>query len=238
MTIPFKLPAPARLPSDLQALGPALRSPKLLRESADDEDTEDDATLLWKPGVRSGLRRGSGFTTSSAKSFAFQAGNSEDDSTLIKKPNLADPRLLRSDRPPSLVAPRSARTEEPPCIPGALLAFLAPLPRKEEAQPTAALASPPIEAIAPAALPAHEDFEETEVTASPDLLWSSDWDEVAYVPELTRPSDVARRGALWGAAVALVALGVVIAVVSNPEQSAVLVERIVASGTALVAFAR
>jgi hypothetical protein len=248
MTIPFKLPPPARLPSDLRALAPALRSPKLLRESAD--DTEDDATLLWKRGARSGFRRGSGFATSSAKSFAFTAGNSEEDSTLIKKPNLADPRLLRSDRPPSPSVPMFAQTAEPPCVPGALLAFLTPPPPKEKARPTAPLASPLVEAIAPAALAAHEDLTEpaaltahedlTEpmVMSWPDTPGASDWDEVPYSPELTRPLHVVSRGALWGAAVASAALAAVIAVVSNPEQSAVFVERIVASGTALVAFIR
>ena len=248
MTIPFKLPPPARLPSDLRALGPAPRSPKLRREWAD--DTEDDATLLWKRGARSGFRRGTGFATSSAKAFAFTAGNSEDDSTLIKKPNLADPRLLRSDRPPSLSVPTSARSEELPCVPGALLAFLTPPPRKESAPQRAPLASPLVEAIVPmalaahedltepAALAAHEDLTEPDVMTWPDTVGSSDWEEVPYSPELTRPSRVVSRGALWGAVVALAALGVVIAVVSNPEQSAVLVERIVASATALVAFAR
>lgn len=213
MTIPFKLPAPARLPRDLQVT-PARHAPTLLHENAD--DPEDDATLLWKPRPRSGLRHRGAFATSSAKSFAFKAQCGEDDSTLIKKPNLADPRLLRSDRPPALVVQAFEPPPEPACVPPALLAFLPP-PRKEMADE--ALSAP-------------------AVMASPSLAAPSDWEEIPYVPELTKPSRLASREALWGAAVLLAALAAVVTVVLNPEQSAVLVERVVASGTALVAFAR
>src|SRR6187551_3667583 len=96
MVAQLKIPPPPRLPQ----LGLAFGRPRLGQE---DED-EDDATLLWKASKRSGSLLGGGFMAEDTEPFVFQAEVGEEDSTFISKPNLEDPRVLRSDRPPALLA--------------------------------------------------------------------------------------------------------------------------------------
>lgn len=235
MTIPFKLPPPARLPRDLEVPRAVSHAPKRTYPTADEAD--DDATLLWKPSPRSSIRRGRAIATTKVRPFAFKGGNSEDDLTLIKKPNLADVRLLRSDRPPARAAVAFALGEEPP-VPCALLALL-PSPPQREVTP---LPAPPLAQAVATVMPlpslGHAASAEPAAIEAPALPAASDWDEIPYVPELPQRSRFAPQHALWGAAVCLAALGAVVAVLANPEQSAVLVEQAVARGWTLFALTR
>lgn len=233
--MPFKLPPPARLPRDLEMPRAVSHAPKRAYPTPD--DAEDDATLLWKPRRRSSIRRGGAIATTKVRPFAFRGGSIEDDLTLIKKPNLADVRLLRSDRPPAPAALAFASGEEPG-FPGALLALLpSPPPREKTPPPTPPLAQA-MAAVVPLPSLGHGASAEPAAIEASALPAASDWDEIPYAPELPQRSRLAPQQALWGAAVCLAALGAVVAVLAHPEQSAVLVEQAVARGWTLLALTR
>ncbi len=237
MTIPFKVPPPARLPLDLQELGPALQSPKSLGQNS--ESAEDEATLLWKQSGSSGLVLG-GFATPKAKSFALEVQARDEDSTVIKKTNLADPRLLRSDRPPARNARAPVRPAESALIPRAALALLAPPLPKQQTLAPARLPVPPARPAVPAAAITRDARVEPAAVEAPILSVPSDWEETPYpyLPPLAVPLRAGGPKALWATVVGLAAVAAAITVVSHPEQSAVFVERVVASGEALVASIR
>lgn len=203
MTAPLKMPAPGRIPRDLSRLVSELARAE---HGNADGDAEDDATQLWKPSDRSGVRWTS-FETASPERFAFHAVGDEDDSTLISRPNLKDPRLLRSDRPPAALM-ESAVVAAPRVAPSDV--------------------TPPAAVVVPAPPPIPRD-----VLAAAAGSLPMDWDETPRFV-IAAPSRRARPRARWAMAVGLAALGAVVLVVSDPERSATFVDAVVAKSSALL----
>lgn len=213
MNAPLKIPPPPRLPR----LGAELGRPK----PRQDEDEDNDATMLWKASDRSESLLGGGFAAEPTAPFVFQAEGGEEDSTFISKPNLKDPLLLRSDRPPALLASLPDEptrvinvAHEPPPVEMGLH-----VPAPVESAPLLGRQTPQEPALSPDAMPA--DWEETP----PSVI----------VIKAARPTSLR---ALWAVAVGLAAVATGLGVASNPERSAAFVDRVLAGGTALVASVR
>lgn len=212
MIAPLKLPPPPRL----AILGPQRTRPKF------QDDDDEGATMLWKGRGRSeSSLLGGGFAAEDTAPFVFQAEVGEEDSTFISKPNLKDPRLLRSDRPPALL---TSLPDEPTRVINAA----------HESPPvaTALHLPPPVES---APLPGRQMPDEPAV-------WSgempADWEETPSPVIVIRAARPKSSRALWAAVVGVAAVAAGLSVASNPERSAAFVDRVVAGGTALVASVR
>lgn len=213
MNAPLKLPPPPRLP----ILGPQRVRPKF-----QDDDEDEGATMLWKGRNRSeSSLLGGGFAAEDTAPFVFQTEVDEEDSTFISKPNLKDPRLLRSDRPPALLA--SLRDEPTRVINTA----------PESAPVETALHVPaPVES---APLPSRQTPDEPAMLLG-DM--PADWEETPSPVIVIRAARPTRSRALWAVVVAVAAVAAGLGVASNPERSAAFVDRVIAGGTALVASVR
>jgi hypothetical protein len=213
MVAPLKIPPPPRLP----LLGLELGRSKLGQE----DDDEDDATMLWKGRKRSGSLLGGGFAAEDTEPFVFRADVSEEDSTFISKPNLKDPRLLRSDRPPALLAlllDEPTRVINEPHV-------SAPIERaRQMAEPVQAAPSP-----------GRQVSDESAVSPSVPADWEETPSPAIVIRTTVRPR--ASR-AVWAAAVGLAAIATGLGVASDPERSAAFVDRVVAGGSALIAAVR